>query len=423
MEHRGQARVSLRFDWALSIAMGEKWQDHKTQKGHVVYIVAEGTGGITKRVRAWMRNKGVVTIEGAFFVLASPQPRNDDDLQALITSVKPHNPTLIIFDTLAQTAVGADENSSQHMGEWVNACRQLRAATNAAVLAIHHTGKTGDIERGSSALRAAADSMSLVKRSGHGTITLKNDKQKDDEEAKTIALRLEAVPMGAGERPSCVLVSADEEVVDASLNTGQSQALQILAAASVTGLKSGMWQKAFTAKTHFSERSFQRCKKSLLELGHVETVPGSNSHYRLSPSGHSAIGVSWADTTKDSGNPPATATPLRGGRRRASRLKNWNKPSSGQKDRSSEGRRRNPMGNPQQPTEGGPETRTTGLDNRICKGCGGVIKGRRRNGFCSDRCRMQSRRVAERQSRETLLTRLKESISEIERELLGKEKV
>lgn len=37
-----------------------------------------------------------------------------------------------------------------------------------------------------------------------------------------------------------------------------------------------------------------------------------------------------------------------------------------------------------------PETRTTGSEDRSCRRCGTPIRGRRRDGFCSDRCRMAS---------------------------------
>ena len=37
-------------------------------------------------------------------------------------------------------------------------------------------------------------------------------------------------------------------------------------------------------------------------------------------------------------------------------------------------------------------TRTSGSDEQSCRLCGAEIKGRRSNGFCSDRCRMHVKR-------------------------------
>ena len=40
-------------------------------------------------------------------------------------------------------------------------------------------------------------------------------------------------------------------------------------------------------------------------------------------------------------------------------------------------------------------TRTSGSHARSCRLCGAEITGRRRNGFCSDRCRMRANRKGE----------------------------
>ena len=47
-------------------------------------------------------------------------------------------------------------------------------------------------------------------------------------------------------------------------------------------------------------------------------------------------------------------------------------------------------------------TRTSGADGRFCRLCGAEIQGRRRNGFCSDRCRLRFRRRDEKKRLEKL---------------------
>ena len=62
-------------------------------------------------------------------------------------------------------------------------------------------------------------------------------------------------------------------------------------------------------------------------------------------------------------------------------------------------------------------TRTSGSDGRFCQECGAVVTGRRRNGFCSDRCRVQARRQ-ERDARiDTLLTTAEACLSTLRKEL------
>ena len=55
----------------------------------------------------------------------------------------------------------------------------------------------------------------------------------------------------------------------------------------------------------------------------------------------------------------------------------------------------------------------------ICGRCGGEMRGRRRNGFCSDRCRMAARREEEAIRRRALVARLKDFVVDIETELVG----
>jgi hypothetical protein len=73
----------------------------------------------------------------------------------------------------------------------------------------------------------------------------------------------------------------------------------------------------------------------------------------------------------------------------------------------------------QMAAERGPETRTTGFDGHSCTRCGKQIKGRRRNGYCSDKCRMRDARDAEAETRFRIVARLKAAVAEVERELIG----
>ena len=69
----------------------------------------------------------------------------------------------------------------------------------------------------------------------------------------------------------------------------------------------------------------------------------------------------------------------------------------------------------------GPETRTTGLEGHAerppCRRCGQPVEGRRRNGYCSDRCRMADRREDERRRRVGLLDTLGVVVEELRIEL------
>ncbi len=200
----GECKSFVALSFALSVATGRDWLGHKVKQGPVVYIAAEGGRGIWKRVRAWQKEHRVDSVESMFFLLEAPQLHVSKDLPKLLntTASLPQNPVLIVLDTLARTMVGGDENAAKDVGEWVEAARRLQQATKATVLTLHHTNKRTPrsgpaTERGSSALRGAADTMMAVRKKG-STLTLSCEKQKDSEEFDALTLLAKQVVVGSG---------------------------------------------------------------------------------------------------------------------------------------------------------------------------------------------------------------------------------
>src|SRR5436190_8939544 len=67
-------------------------------------------------------------------------------------------------------------------------------------------------------------------------------------------------------------------------------------------------------------------------------------------------------------------------------------------------------------------SRTTGFlapsSAKSCLRCGAAVKGRRRNGYCSDRCRMQDRRGREKEQREQLFRCVDHVVSALREDVL-----
>lgn len=157
----GSGKTFLALDWALRIAAGGDWLGRPVAKGPSVYVIGEGKFGLPVRIRAWKQHHGVEGSVPIHFLPEAVQMLDGDDVDGLITAIKglPQPPKLIVVDTLARSFVGADENAAKDAGRLVAAADRIRHETDAAILFLHHCGKKGVDERGSSALRGAADTM------------------------------------------------------------------------------------------------------------------------------------------------------------------------------------------------------------------------------------------------------------------------
>lgn len=194
----GESNVGKTFvalDLAFHIAAGLAYAGLKTTQADVVYVVAEGGRGVSKRIAA-LAAKHPNHADAPLYTLASPVDllRPDADLVPLAKTLRELTPRpgLIVLDTLSRVLAGGDENSSTDMGALVKHFDLLRAATGAHLMAIHHTGKDkARGARGHSLLRAATDTEIEV---ADGVITV--TKQRDIESSWSSGFGLESVVLG-----------------------------------------------------------------------------------------------------------------------------------------------------------------------------------------------------------------------------------
>lgn len=191
----GTGKTFLVLDWCFSIAAGLSWLGRAVEAGPTVYVGAEGAGGLPKRLRSLVGHHQAGGAPPDFYLV--DQPVNLLDLSSVGEAVAAIEdlgvrPRLVVFDTYARSIVGGDENSAKDAGQAISALDDLRFTLGTAVLVVHHTGKKGTDERGSGALRGAADTM--LKVSGDTTsLQLIVDKQKNFEAGPPVLLRLDRV--------------------------------------------------------------------------------------------------------------------------------------------------------------------------------------------------------------------------------------
>jgi hypothetical protein len=186
----GTGKSFIALDWALCVATGLPWFGHEVKRRPVVYVAAEGKAGLGVRVRAWSYAHGLRDLSLVRFL---PEAVNLRDAATIAKARRtladlPERPGLLVVDTVARTMPGADENAAKDMGEFITGLDGLRHED--AALGVHHSGRDAKHERGSTALRGAADMMCKAARE-RDRVTLSCDKMKDGPEWPAFALALE----------------------------------------------------------------------------------------------------------------------------------------------------------------------------------------------------------------------------------------
>jgi RecA-family ATPase len=209
-------------DLAFHVALGRKWRDCRVDKGGVVYVALEGSFGLSNRIAAFRQEHpeakdmpfAVITTQINFL---DPNGNLGDFIETVkFISDQIGNVKLIVVDTLARAISGGDENSGQDMGLLVHHADQIRAATEAHVCFVHHSGKNKALgARGHSSLRAAVDTELEVSRDeGASFSTVKVVKQRDMELGDDMYFGLKSVCIGVNkyneEVKSCVVDVVDE---------------------------------------------------------------------------------------------------------------------------------------------------------------------------------------------------------------------
>jgi hypothetical protein len=224
----GSKKSFVVLDQAAHVARGMPWQGRKVRQAPVVFIVAEGAGGMMPRVKAWEQRYGAMT--GVHFLPRPVQVKDAHAWVVLVEACRRLGAGMVVVDTQARVTVGLEENSATDMGVYVDAVRAIKEATRACVLTVHHTGRKGGDARGSSAIDGAQTTELKVMADGDGEhVTLFTEKQKDIEPAAPIKLKFERVVVGQDEEgadiTSLVLLPHDawrqSEMDDAGLDAAR----------------------------------------------------------------------------------------------------------------------------------------------------------------------------------------------------------
>lgn len=190
----GKSFLLLHIGYMLSLSRGVFCRRAKACS--VLYVAAEGEGGIANRIRALRNRYGD---SPNFHFIAQPadllhQVGHLEDMKRAALAVRAN---LIVLDTLSRLMAGGDENSPADMGTFIRNVSELREETGAHIAIVHHGTKAsnGTTPRGHSSLTGADDALIEVLKQQDGTRTAHVVHAKDDADGDRHGFKLERVEL------------------------------------------------------------------------------------------------------------------------------------------------------------------------------------------------------------------------------------
>lgn len=283
----GESNVGKSFvalDYALRVA----------DNFPVLYVLGEGVSGIRKRVYGWCQHhkKDYRRLKLKFlFGLVDLHDRGGT--QKVIDALATFKPYMIVVDTLSLVTGDGDENSARDMNRLLRNCLLILREYETTIVFVHHTGKEGDKERGSTALRGRIDTMIQIVPADD-LIAIESAKSRDEKRFETRYVKLLPVQV-EGHGDTLVPVPSQLVLRDDSgpMSPNQRQILDVMA---LEVYADGIPLRELSEATRLSIRQVQSALSNLLRKGHVE----KNRSYRITNKGREALGLLPVDESVES---------------------------------------------------------------------------------------------------------------------------
>ena len=199
------------------ISRGQSWFGRRVKSAPVIYCALEGEAGLAQRMRAYQEYLGQACDSKMRFMIQPFSLLNKEDISGLAEAIGSASVGggVVVLDTLNRAAPGADENSSEDMGNIIASCKRLQGLIGGLVVLVHHTGKDAAKGlRGHSSLFAALDAAVEVNRS-EDRREWKVAKSKDGRDGDAEPFHLEEVHIGKDDDgepvTSCVVVRGEHQ--------------------------------------------------------------------------------------------------------------------------------------------------------------------------------------------------------------------
>lgn len=208
-------------DLSCAISRGADWMERKTEQGLVAYMATESANSVLTRLKAYQEYHKVLLENVYVFTRPVNFFKDSADVMAVVEMMKKIEDErqmpfrLVVGDTLARIASGANENAGTDMSPVMERFDYLSRQTKAHTMLIHHNGK--DVARGArgwSGIRAHIDTEIEIVEGAEGVRTATITKQRElGGKNNSIYFKLHVVEMGINKwgdmATTCVVLPSD----------------------------------------------------------------------------------------------------------------------------------------------------------------------------------------------------------------------
>lgn len=340
----GSGKTFLVLEIALCISTAMPFWGMEVKPGLVLYQAGEGKQGVTKRLDAWLKDRGVSPDASIPFQMLTKRVNlfiDDKDTDTIIAEGKAwaefygQPVRLVVIDTFNKAITGANEISGQDMGKVISRMERISVELDCCVLSPIHKSKEGGM-RGHTSLKGDAANVIEVNelniRDHNGRIirTIVLDKNKDGEKGKPLRFVLRQVVLDIDEAgkavTTCVIDKPDGDEEEygrqGKLSLNQILALKALkqavedsgepapngirAGSSVrTVVKNQAWKERFikTFPSFTATEPEAREKEAKRLLGHAGKVLLAGDYIGVD----NELGISWPTGKEDRPRPQPKA--------------------------------------------------------------------------------------------------------------------
>lgn len=252
-----------------------------SQRGEVIYVYPEGVFDVGQRIEALLDYTG---LDGSRLILCpdAVEMINPASVTQFIASVRQRYKDAVMFviDTLAANFGDGDENSARDMGRYNHGINRIEKAFRCPVATVHHSGRKGKNERGSTALKGNADVMVRISKSDGG-ITVECTKMRPAK--KFPSEHWKVIP----HLHSCVLEKHGEvdprllqimkALAQADMRHGEIRRLTNIPASTLTRLLAKLKSEKYISEKdeyyHLLKKGHEALAEQVERVGHPSIVP------------------------------------------------------------------------------------------------------------------------------------------------------